>query len=287
MSHSPIKPTRIGKIDYTNVWPVFHYFDESKLSRPVELITKVPAVLNRAMIAGELDLSPVSSFAYGSRSDQFKLLPGLSVSSEGPVNSILVFSKQPLDTLKTGTISLTNTSATSVNLLKIIMKKAYEASPEYWVSEPDLETMLQTSDAALLIGDHAIRASWKDNGYFVTDLGKVWKEWTGYGMTFAVWAVQNRFAETNEAWLGEIMASFQSSKLKSAADLAPLAAKASAEIGGTREYWDFYFRHICYDFTEDRQRGLQLYFDYCFELGLMDHKANLSFWNDSLQTRVK
>lgn len=287
MSHSPIKPTRIGKIDYTNVWPVFHYFNESALSRPAELVTKVPAVLNRAMAAGELDLSPVSSFAYGSGGSRFKLLPGLSVSSDGPVNSILVFSKKPLDTLQNGVIALTNTSATSVNLLKIIMEKAYGAHPEYRVCDPDLEAMMAKSDAALLIGDHAIRASWEQHGYFVTDLGKAWKEWTGLGMTFAVWAVQTDFARNNEQWLKEIEGAFLASKQTSIADLTPLVDTACAEIGGTRDYWDFYFHNLCYDFTEERQRGLQLYFDYCYELGLLDHPAKLSFWDDSIQARVK
>lgn len=287
MSHLPIEPTRIGKIDYTNVWPVFHYFNESDLSRPAELVTRVPAILNRAMITGELDLSPVSSFAYASNWEQFRLLPGFSVSSEGAVNSILVFSREPLEQLKSGVISLTNTSATSVNLLKIIMEKAYGAKPTYRAAEPDLEAMMASSDAALLIGDHAIRASWEDHGYYVTDLGKVWKEWTGYGMTFAIWAVQATFADQNGSLLKEIMEAFSLSRAKSLQDLEPLIEKAAQDIGGTKDYWDFYFKHLCYDFTEERQRGLQLYFDYAYELGLLDRPACLSFWNDPIQTRVK
>ncbi|WP_223066628.1 menaquinone biosynthetic enzyme MqnA/MqnD family protein [Paenibacillus caui] len=287
MSHTQTEPTRIGKIDYTNVWPIFHYFDEKKLSRQAELVTEVPAVLNRAMIAGQLDLSPVSSFAYGFASSRLQLLPRLSVSSDGPVHSILVFSARPLASVKDGVIALTNTSATSVNLLKIMMEKGYGGHPTYWDSEPDLDAMMAKSDAALLIGDHAIRASWRDHGYHVTDLGKVWKEWTGYGMTFAVWAVQQSFARDHAEWLDEIAAAFQASKKQSELDLSALAVKACAEIGGTEEYWNSYFHNLCYDFTDERQRGLQLYFDYCHELGLLPHKVRISFWNDNTRTRVK
>ncbi|GGA23053.1 menaquinone biosynthetic enzyme MqnA/MqnD family protein [Paenibacillus physcomitrellae] len=287
MSLSANKPTRMGIIDYTNVWPITYYFNEKELSRPIEIITKVPAVLNRAMIAGELDLSPVSSFAYGLGSRKLTLMPGLSVSSEGPVNSILVFSKQPLESVKNGRIALTNTSATSVNLLKIIMDKHYGGEPDYWVSEPDLDAMMETSDAALLIGDNAIKASWHDRGYHVTDLGKVWKEWTGYGMTFAVWAVQQTFAVSQAGWLQEIQEAFHESRKQSEQSLEPLVSKACEQLGGTEAYWNHYFQNLCYDFTEERQRGLQLYFDYCHELGLLEHPVQLSFWNETTRIQVK
>ncbi|WP_138492960.1 menaquinone biosynthetic enzyme MqnA/MqnD family protein [Paenibacillus pinistramenti] len=287
MSLTPDRPTRMGVIDYTNVWPVTYHFDKQRLSRPIEIVTKVPAVLNRALIAGVLDLSPVSSFAYGLACSRLALLPGLSVSSEGPVNSILVFSKEPLQSAASGTIALTNTSATSVNLLKIIMEKYYGGRPVYWDSEPDLDKMMDTSDAALLIGDHAIKASWRDHGYYVTDLGKVWKDWTGFGMTFAVWAVQQSFAKDNAKWLGEIAEALHASRQQSAADLSPLVLKACRELGGTEAYWNHYFQNLTYDFTEERQRGLQLYFDYCHELNLLDHPVQLSFWNETTGTQVK
>ncbi|ANS74861.1 ABC transporter substrate-binding protein [Paenibacillus yonginensis] len=287
MNLSANKPTRMGIIDYTNVWPITYYFNEKQLSRPIEIITKVPAVLNRAMIAGELDLSPVSSFAYGFGSRQLKLLPGLSVSSEGPVNSILVFSKEPLDSVKNGKMALTNTSATSVNLLKIIMNKYYGGNPEYWDSEPDLDAMMAASDAALLIGDHAIKASWRDHGFHVTDLGKVWKEWTGFGMTFAVWAVQQSFAGSQADWLREITEALHESRKQSEQNLEPLVTEACKQIGGTDAYWNHYFQNLCHDFTEERQRGLQLYFDYCYELGLLEQPVQLSFWNETTRIQVK
>ncbi|MDN4067494.1 menaquinone biosynthesis protein [Paenibacillus sp. FSL R5-0407] len=277
----------IGKIKYTNVWPVFHHFKTIDLPQPASLVTEVPSLLNRKMLKGELDLSPVSSFAFGYGSDRFILLPDLSVSSDGPVNSILLFSRKPPEEIKNGVIALTNTSATSVNLLKIIMEKAYGGQPTYWDSEPVLDTMMEQSDAALLIGDHAIQASWRDHGYIVTDLGEVWKQWTGYGMTFAVWAVQQSFAESHPRFLSKVSEAFEESKRRSLADLNPLVDKACREIGGTTDYWHHYFNNLCYDFSEQRQSGLALYFSYAYEMGLLPNKVDMNIWSDNTLTRVK
>ncbi|AWB46939.1 ABC transporter substrate-binding protein [Paenibacillus sp. CAA11] len=277
----------MGKIVYTNVWPVFHHFHPEMISPSIQMVTEVPAVLNRALLAGELDLSPVSSFAYGTGSDSLKLLPGLSVSSDGPVNSILVFSRKPFKETVNGVIALTNTSATSVNLLKIIVEKAFGGKPTYWNSEPTLDQMMEKSDAALLIGDHAIRASWTDHGYYVTDLGQVWKEWTGLGMTFAVWAVQEDFAERNAELLGEIVAAFQDSKRRSLQDLRPLSQQACAEIGGTEAYWMNYFRTLRHDLSDRQQEGLALYYKYAYEMGLLNKPVDMRIWNDTKLMRVK
>lgn len=287
MKQTVTETVRLGRIAYTNVWPVFYHFDAAKLSGSVDMVTAMPATLNRAMLQGELDLSPVSSFAYGLGSDRLQILPNLSVSSDGPVNSILVFSRRPLREVANGVIALTNTSATSVNLLKIIMEKALGGKPTYWDSEPDLEQMMAKSDAALLIGDHAIRASWKDHGYYVSDLGQLWKEWTGLGMTFAVWAVEDTFASQNAKWLGEVTEAFQESKAKGLHNQEPLILKACQDIGGTEEYWRHYFSELRHDFGEKQQEGLALYFKYAFEMGLLEQEVKIRIWNHTMLTRVK
>ena len=277
----------IGKIKYSNVWPVFHYFETANLSQSSRLVTEVPSKLNDWMLERTLDISPVSSFAYGQGSDHLTLLPNLSVSADGSVNSILLFSRKPAEQVANGRIALTNTSATSVNLLKIIMEKAYGGKPSYWDSDPNLEAMMEDSDAALLIGDQAIQASWHHPDYIRTDLGEIWKAWTGYGMTFAVWAVQRPFAHSHEEFLEEITAAFEASKQRSLADVTPLVLKACEELGGTREYWQHYFHNLRYDFGPERRQGLMLYFKYAYEMGLLDHRVDMEIWSHNSLIRVK
>lgn len=277
---------RLGRILYTNVWPVYHYFDPSSLSFPATTRTEVPAVLNRLLLEGELDMSPVSSFAYGMASSDFLLLPDLSVSADGAVKSILCFSRKPFAEAVQGKIALTNTSATSVNLLKIIAEKAYGARPEYVSCEPDLEKMLEHADAALLIGDHAIRADWANTEYTVTDLGEEWKKWTGRSMTFAVWTVSKKAAERHPAWIGELASALAASKRRSLEDLTPVAQEATEKLGGELVYWQAYFANLRHDLTSERLEGLRLYFRHAREMGLLPKPAEIEIWTDNTEIRV-
>ncbi|CAM2801527.1 menaquinone biosynthesis protein [Paenibacillus sediminis] len=281
-----INEVTIGKINYTNAWPVFYHFNPNMIDTKIRIVTEVPAILNRGMLDGSIQIGALSSFAYGAGSDRLILLPNLSVSSDGEVKSILLFSKKPIESAVNGVISLTNTSATSVNLLKIIIEKIYGGHPTYHVSEPHLESMLANSDAALLIGDNAIRASWEDKGYVVTDLGEVWKKWTGLGMTFAVWAVNKQFALANPEVVGAIAKLFELSKKQSLDNLEPIVEQACREIGGDSTYWRQYFNNLCYDFSSKQQKGLALYYRYAFELGLLPHKVTMELWNDNMVTQV-
>lgn len=277
---------RLGRILYTNVWPVYHYFDPSSLSFPATTRTEVPAVLNRMLLEGQLDMSPVSSFAYGMASSDFLLLPDLSVSADGAVKSILCFSRKPFAEAVQGKIALTNTSATSVNLLKIIAERAYGARPEYVSCEPDLEEMLKQADAALLIGDHAIRADWANTEYTVTDLGEEWKKWTGHSMTFAVWTVSKKAAERYPAWIGELAAALAASKRRSLDDLTPVAQEATEKRGGELAYWQAYFANLRHDLTSERLEGLRLYFRHASEMGLLPKPAEIEIWTDNTEIRV-
>lgn len=279
--------TVIGKISYTNSWPVYHHFDPASLSFQAEMVSAVPAVLNQGMAAGDIHVGALSSFAYAAASDRLLLLPGLSVSADGPVRSILLFSRMPVEQIGSARIAVTNTSATSVNLLKILMHKALGAAPEYISAEPDLPAMMDQAEAGLLIGDHAIRASWEDHGYYVTDLGELWKEWTGRSMTFAVWAVNRKAAERNPEAIAEISEAFGRSKLRSLKDMSPVIHEACRTIGGTAAYWKAYFSNLCYDFGERQQEGLNLYFRYAYDMGLLPQEVKMELWSHNLLTRVK
>lgn len=278
MTNRDQRPLRIGRIDYTNVWPVVHHFDPAGLPFPAEQVAALPSALNRMLQDGRIDLSSVSSFAYGQSADSYYLLPDLSVSALGRVQSILLVLKSPLERVKHGTIALTTASATSVNLLKIIMNKFYGGSPVYVDADPDLSVMLEQADAALLIGDHAIRASWSNHGYRVLDLGEIWHLWTGCWMTFALWGVRRETADSRPDEVRGVYEGLLRSKRQAAQDLRPVVAKAMRQIGGTADYWNGYFRNLHYDFGAEQREGLILYFRYLRELGLIDREPALTVW---------
>lgn len=274
------RPITIGRIDYANVWPMFHYIDDQQMECRPNIALRVPTALNRGLLQGEVDVAAISSFAYAQHSRLYYLLPDLSVSANGRVQSILLFMKRPLDAVVKGTIAVTSTSATSVNLLKIIMAMRFEGTPHYETMEPDLASMLETADAALLIGDSAIRASWTDHGCEVLDLGKLWQDWTGLGMTFAVAAVRREAAREHPLAIREIWQAMISSKQRSLANLGPLVEKAVRTIGGEPDYWYGYFQGLDYRFGPEQRNGLELYCSYARQLGLLEEAVDLQYLPD-------
>ncbi len=276
MNNTNSRPIRLGRISYTNAWPVFHHFDPMQLPFQTEIHSDLPATLNRKLRAGDIDMAAISSYAYGISADSYYLLPNLSVSSFGRVQSILLFLKSPLEQVLHGKIALTTASATSVNLLKIIMEKFYGGKPTYEDAEPVLEQMLENADAALLIGDHAIRASWTNHGYRVLDLGEVWNIWTGKWMTYALWAVHKETAHRYPEAIREIYEALIAGKSKSYDDMEPIVDKALRQIGGTAAYWQGYFGNLCHDFGDAQRSGLKLYFQYAKELGLIEGEPDIA-----------
>ncbi|MFC0214857.1 menaquinone biosynthetic enzyme MqnA/MqnD family protein [Paenibacillus chartarius] len=274
---------RIGKIKYTNVWPLFYRFPTGRadLRDHVHFEEQVPTQLNRGIASGEIDMGPISSYAYGENYQQYLLYPDMSVSALGEVKSILLFHREPLESVANGSIALTTSSASSVNLLRIIMEKYYKGKPQYSYAAPSLTDMMVQNDAALLIGDDAIRASWQNHGYRVTDLGAEWLRQTGQWMSFAVWAIRKDTAERHPELVKRVFEAFLESKRKSLADPAGMIQQAVDTIGGTRSYWEGYFGGLCYDFGAPQWSGLQLYYDYAYELGFLPERVPLQIWSDS------
>lgn len=269
---------RIGRNVFTNMWPVFHFLPDF-LGTEAAMVSRVPTGINRAMAEGSIHIAAISSFAYAEHADQYDLLPGLSVSCYGAVNSILLYHRKPLHELRSARVALPTTSATSVNLLKIILQKFYDCRPEYFYAAPDLDEMIKEADAALLIGDDAIRASWREPpGLFVTDLGWLWLKHTGEWMTYAVWAVRRDTAAERPEQVRAVYEAFLASKRKGYRNMDRIVGAAVREIGGTPDFWSMYFSRLSHDFDEPQQSGLSLFFRYARELGLLDRQISLRFW---------
>ena len=180
---------RLGIVSYTNVAPL-HWGLEPW--RGAEFVRGVPTELNRMLLEGEIDLTLISSAEFLRHSDQLKALPDFSISTLGPVYSVMLFHWEPWDDLSGKRIALTTDSATSVQLLKVLLKET-GIDAEFVPMEPNLDTMLGDCDAALLIGDGALIEAVEPKAIggrtpLVTDLGEAWYALTRLPFTFAVWA---------------------------------------------------------------------------------------------------
>lgn len=236
----------------------------------MELVPQVPSDLNANMRSGDMDISPISSFAYGQNHDAYYLLPHLSVSAYGPVGSIFLFSKTgSLNELDGARIALANTSASSQALLRILLEKFEQITPIYVQAEPHLPQMMEQADAALLIGDDAIRALCSQSSYHCFDLGALWHQRTGLGMSFAVWVVHKSLFEEKSEWIQSIGQRLIEAKEKGLSHLDDIVRAAEQKVSGVDFAWEAYFKGLCYDFGERELEGLRAFYQYAFELGLL------------------
>ncbi|MFV8828375.1 menaquinone biosynthesis protein [Alkalihalobacterium sp. APHAB7] len=273
----------VGEISYTNILPIFYYLDREKLNDlDCRFVPQIPAELNRGMANGAVDVGGISSFAYGENFDRYTLLPNLSVSAYSRVGSLFLFSKVPIEELNEKSVALTSSSATTIHLLKIILERFYEFSVEYDVMKPNFETMLETHDACLLIGDDAIKTVWnKSDQYYMYDIGQLWYEHTGLPMTYAVFAVRNEVLQAETEKLSVLYESFISSKRKSIdINYLPMINSIKNNFGGTQQFWEQYFKGLSYDLNDQMLKGLNYYYQLAYDLGYLKKKVQtISLWS--------
>jgi len=247
---------RLGRIAYANMAPVFYRVDAE-----YEEISGVPTDLNRRLLAGELDLAPISSIEYARNADSLLLLPRLCVSSEGAVDSIQLISRLPLAEIRS--VAITPESATSVVLTKVLIPGAVHVP----LGEP--------ADATLLIGDAALRSAFEDPTPH-HDLGRLWLERTGLPMVFAVWAAP----EAATAGLLDLEDALVASVRAARAEPEALAHEAAALFGYPAGFLARYFEKLRYRFGPRERAGLNTFLELAHEVGELDRVPELRFVRD-------
>ena len=244
---------KLGRISYVNMAPVFY-----RLDAEVEEVQGVPTDLNRRLVAGEIDLAPISSIEYARHADSLRILPRLCVSSEGAVDSIQLVSRVPLERVRT--IAVTPESATSVVLTKVLL--------------PDAEQVPlgEDAEAKLLIGDAALQSAFEDPTPH-HDLGKLWLERTGLPMVFAVWACPEPLAEG----LAELEDALVSSVRLARAEPEQLAYEAAERYGYPAGFLARYFEKLRYRFGPRERAGLYTFLEMAHEAGELDRIPELRF----------
>ena len=226
---SDLQRPRVGHIQFLNCLPLYWGLMRSGALLDVELRKDTPDRLNAALVAGELDIGPISLVEYLRHADDLLLLPDLAVGSDGPVLSVNLVSTVPPAGLDRRRVALGSTSRTGVLLARMLLAGRYGAAPTYFDCPPDLTGMLLEADGAVLIGDVALRATYAAprRGLVVTDLGQEWRDWTGLPMVFAPWAVRRPFAEEHPGLVKDVHEAFLRSRDLCLAELDEAAAAAA------------------------------------------------------------
>ncbi|EKX97578.1 menaquinone biosynthesis protein [Selenomonas sp. oral taxon 138] len=262
---------RLGHIAFLNVLPLTYALAHGGASG-LNILRASPAQLNGRLEAKNLDVSGVSSITYARHAADLLILPDVCIASDGDVRSVLLVSRVPAEEIKEGRVLLSDKSASSHALLKIILRRAYDAAPVYETRAltPD-DPVPEGAEGALFIGDDALELyHHPPDGIYIYDLARAWKRLTGMRMVFGIWAAARAFAAAHPEELrlvhGRIAAAFRDW------ETVKDAAISEVLLGGrfTREELRAYLGSaVVWQLDEETLAGLRLFYQYAAEDGLI------------------
>ena len=289
---------RISIVQYLNTAPLVWGFTNGPLTGKYDLSFTVPSQCAEALRTGAADIAIIPAIEY-QRIPGLVVLPDLAIASQNCVRSLLIIAKKPIEQVRS--IALDRSSRSTQALTRILAAVHWRIDPEFFEADPDLRTMLQKADAALLIGDPALRisitiekrGSVSPQGravcqaatfgiasaeiFHVYDVVGEWRKFTGLPAVMAVWATRPEVATP------EVCADFAASRDYGLCQIAIISLEASRELDLPQEALESYLRHNIDCFLgEENRRGLERYFQEAAKLGLIPRNEKITW-----ATRVK
>ena len=214
-----MKTTVLGCLPYLNVRPLIRSI-ERRPPEGYELVYDTPSGLAERLREGSCDIAAVSSFE-ALANPELEIIPGFAIASDGPVTSVMLFSRKPFAGV--GRVALDTGSLSGAALTRIVLADLFGARPEFVRLEPYPAEMLSLADACLLIGNNALLHA--PDVPHVLDLGAAWKELTGLPFVFGVWAARKGRAD------GRDVAILQEARRAGLRDLHDIAREESINLG--------------------------------------------------------
>ncbi len=265
---------RIGMVNFINTAPIYEVWKE-EVREPEWLVTEAPpTTLNKLLANGQLDLGFVSSCEYAHRPEMYQILGDLSISANGPVGSVFLFSHHSLQDLESEIVLLTGQSDTSVCLVKIILEEFYQVQPQYIVGDVFHDQQFDHEIAAVLaIGDEALRLKSEGNYPFQLDLAEIWKSHTGLPFVFAVCAVREDFIKSSSKTARDIHQRFLDCRMQGHQRLFEICQRVAPRIPMNTEACYSYLKAMEYDLDAEKQKGLEKFFTYLIMRGEASNNA--------------
>ena len=286
---------RISVVQYLNTAPLVWGFADGPLAGKYELSYTVPSKCAEALRSGAADVAIIPAIEY-QRMDGVVALPDMAVAAKGVVQSILVVAKKPIERVKR--LALDLSSRSSAALVRLLSKDFWGIAPEFVEAAPDPAAMLENADAALVIGDPALRIALKMEALsakkpsaggccqgdpkempvpgfemlFVYDVAYQWREMTGLPCVLALWAARR------EAATPEVVGDFLASKEYGMARIEEIAEAASLELEMPAAALENYLRRsIDFSLDEENRAGLAEYYKRSAEAGLIARAREIEF----------
>jgi chorismate dehydratase len=235
---------RVGRIPYLNVFP---YYRGTVCEHFEPFVEGPPSVLGRMAAEGLLDAAPLAAVDTFRLEESFEPLGTLGIASRGPVQSVLLFSRRPIDQLSGARVVLSGESVTSAALTRMLLEDTNAGDIHFDVGEE-----VRSADAILAIGDRALRLRKEPPFEICTDLGELWYKKTHLPFVFARWVVRRSASPADkrrlEAGLKRALHQPLPEDIPNAAGLTGVEARQ-------------YLGHIVHTLDETCLMGLQLFKD--------------------------
>jgi chorismate dehydratase len=265
---------RIAASTYLNSAPLVYSFAHGTLQRHYTFLGDAAPSRCAAMLAHrecEIALIPVIEYQ---RIRGLRIVPEVAVASKGRVRSVLLAARCPLEDVRQ--VSLDPSSRTSQALVRILFARRYNTQPTFTERSPEARVEVFDKDAALIIGDPAIRLadSAGQRGLRIYDLAEEWRAMTGLPFVFAVWAVREEACQLGQT----ITRDFLAAKREGVRALEEIAAQYAAELELPQDdLLDYLRENVNYDLDEENIAGMRCYFELAEELGLIPEAQDLKF----------
>ena len=259
---------RIAASSYLNTAPLIWSFIHGSQRDAVELLTDTAPARCAEMLAGdEVDVALVPVIEY-QRIPDVSIIPDVCVGSRSTVRSVVLVTRRN-NLKKVERVALDDSSRTSAALVKILFREFLGFEPEWETSHPDLQSMLMNADAALIIGDPAMKIP-RDQ-FRVFDLATLWREFTGCGFVFAMWARKESVEK-----IGSV--DFAAARDEGLAHLDEIAAEYKPQLGlSGGEIRTYLTDNIAFRMDEEMEKGLELYFELAVKHELIEAARPVEF----------
>jgi chorismate dehydratase len=259
---------RLGAVEYLNARPLVYGLDGSPR---FDLRFDVPSRCAALLHEGHIDVGLIPSIEYvrGHEHARYAIVPGMAIASRGSVASVAIYTSTPIDQVRS--LALDTSSRTSVALARVLCAKVFGIRPAFEPQAPDLERMLSVADAALIIGDNALFLD--PPAVQKIDLGEVWTKTTGLPFVYAFWAGRPGVLTPAD------VRTLQDAKTAGVERSAEVAAAYYAGSPERQAVGARYLRdNIKYDFGPDERAGLELFYRYAEETGVIERSDVLRFY---------
>ncbi len=260
--------TRVSLVHYLNAAPLGWAFLHGPFRGMFEIIPSSPAMCAEQLSSGEVDIGLIPSIEYQRIAD-LRIVPDMSISSSAEVRSILLV--RPRGSKKIGSVAVDTSSRTSVALMKVLLWRKMKLDPEFFPHPPNVEEMLSRCDAALLIGDAALKVRLDE--YDTLDLAAAWVEWQRRPCVFAFWAVRRNCTVPSD-----LSAVFKEAKdwgLRARKDIATAYAGLLKLPAAFLE--NYLHENIDYDLGPEHMQGLNRFYRMSGQEGLIPTVRELQF----------